>query len=105
MTRLLGSRVRGADDSEVLSAIEGIKAKRANAAAGGRAARVGIANECGEIYRVVELVDSFELLELTARLNALGFRVDEQARARRFVSYARILSRDTSSVVRKRIGG
>jgi hypothetical protein len=54
--------------------------------------KVGITNARGKVYRVVEVSSAFELLQLTARLNALSYGVDDAAR-RRSPTYARIFSR------------
>jgi hypothetical protein len=54
--------------------------------------KVGITNARGKVYRVVEVSSAFELLQLTARLNALSYGVDDAAR-RRSPTFARIFSR------------
>jgi hypothetical protein len=40
----------------------------------GSYALAGICNEAGKVYRCVRLLGTMELVELTARFNAFGFR-------------------------------
>lgn len=52
--------------------------------------RAGIANEDGDIYRSIVVSSTFELIQLTARLNAKGFSVSSELRAKRIGDYERI---------------
>lgn len=71
-TLLLPHRTHPADDAAVLEIVAGMPWQAAV-----RCAHVaGVRNDDGEIYRELFLCSEFELLLLTARMNAAGFTVD-----------------------------
>ena len=57
----------------------------------------GVANEGGEVYRTIMVASTFELVQLTARLNALGFSVSSELRHARVRPYDRIFVKRSRS--------
>lgn len=60
--------------------------------------RVGVANEDGQVYRDIVVSNQFELLQLTARLNTIGFAVSTVLLHSGLRRYERIFAK---SVVRE----
>lgn len=54
--------------------------------------RAGILNEQGDVYREVDAFTLLDLLHLTARLNALGYRVAPEQRERQSRRYSVIFA-------------
>lgn len=52
--------------------------------------RAGIANTEGEVYRYIDVSGAFQLLHLTARLNARGFSVSTALRQARVGQYDQV---------------
>jgi hypothetical protein len=102
-THLLLRRVRGSDDARVLACLEGLPSGLPDSAKDWEL--VGIANDSGEIYRVVQVRTALQMIALTARLNALGYSVDTERQSRSY-RYARVFSRKHSGQVTNRpLGG
>jgi hypothetical protein len=76
------------DDDQILSTLAGLPVQQDTRS--DLPQRVGVANEDGEIYRHILVHNSFELLQLTARLNAKGFSVSADLRHKRVGHYERI---------------
>jgi hypothetical protein len=68
-TRLIRGRAPARDDPKALEII----ARLPRVSSIGNALVVAVANEQGEVYRAVELFSESEVVEFTARMNAIGF--------------------------------
>jgi hypothetical protein len=55
--------------------------------------RAGVANEDGHVYRDIVVCNAFELLQLTARLNAAGFSVSPALLHVRLGRYDRVFAK------------
>lgn len=90
-SRLLAGVRRHCNDDQVLSTLAGLPAPQDSL--WDLPQRAGVANEDGEIYRYILISSSFELLQLTARLNAKGFSVSADLRHMRAGHYERIFTK------------
>lgn len=88
ISRLLAGVRRHRDDVQVVSTLAALPVPQDTV--WDLPQRVGVANEEGEIYRSILVSSSFELLQLTARLNAKGFSVSAELRHKRAGHYERI---------------
>ena len=93
-TKVLAGRRRHREDGRVVEALAGLPA--AEHASHG-CMRAGIANEDGQVYRVVLVFSTFQLLHLTARLNAMGFSVSPELIQSRRSQYERIFAKKGSA--------
>lgn len=78
-TRLLPGRTRLSADDRICSVLEGIPNGDQSDTC---LQRVGILNLRGEVYREVIVTGAFALLNLTARLNAIGLRITRRSDGR-----------------------
>ena len=83
-TRLTGGGRPHKEDERVLATIA--KLPSANGTQG-LPQRAAVANEEGQIYRHIVVPTAFQLLILTARLNAIGFAVSSELREARRGQY------------------
>lgn len=85
-SRLLPARKLGSDDAQIVAITHTLPAPTLAPEYGHR---IGITNAAGEVYREILVYNALELVELTARLNAVGYLVSEEARQFRY-RYARV---------------
>ena len=87
-SKLLPSVRRHQDDDKVLATLANLPP--AQDTQWDLPQRAGIANEDGDVYRSIMVSNTFELLQLTARLNAKGFSVSSELRHKRVGHFERI---------------
>jgi hypothetical protein len=93
-TRLLPNRRPAADDERIVALLE---SPPALLKAGDRYVRAGIANDHGEVYREVIMLNLLQMLELAAKLNTLRYTLDRTFRDGHGSRYAAVFSRRTIS--------
>jgi hypothetical protein len=89
-TRLLANRRPALDDDKVVVLLQSLPRLLD---LGDRYVRAGIANEHGEVYREVILLNLLEMMELTAKLNTLRYKLDRTFRDAGGSRYAMVFSR------------
>lgn len=90
-SKLVAGVRRHRDDDQVVSTLANLPLSQDSH--WDRPQRAGVANEEGEIYRYIVVSSAFELLQLTARLNAKGFSVSAELRHTRVGHYERIFTK------------
>jgi len=93
-TSLIRGRTPARDDQKAVEII----ARLPRASAIGKALIVAVANERGEVYRRVELFCASEVVEFTARMNAIGFGRHPDARRIASSTYHAVLMRRGGAV-------
>lgn len=89
-SRLLLDRAIGPDDERVVELLDTLVVPEMDEP--WRCELVGITNSEGLIYREVVVCSALELVNLAARLNALGYSVDRERKSHS-ARYGRILSK------------